>query len=175
MWSRLGPKTYHTDCPIVSNCTLLIFLVLSCIYQDFQRVSLSQRPCVRPQPSPVESAGSTVWLTMLALINRLWTIQLRCLWTWMRLGQKCWFNWKFLLESLDILGHLRTCRILLNGLHQDLQEVELHLGGVSHVHGWQQTRMGSRRVTEVKDETFNGDYWHGVWSSSKLVVDSLWF
>lgn len=33
------------------------------------------------------------------------------------------------LGKLDILGHLRTCRILLNGLHQDLQEVELHLGG----------------------------------------------
>ena len=42
------------------------------------------------------------------------------------------FSWKAWISS----ANLRTCRILLNGLHQDLQEVELHLGGVSHVHGW---------------------------------------
>ena len=62
--------------------------------------------------------------------------------------------------KLGILGHfailLRTCRILLNGLHQDLQGVELQLG-MEILCGLHGSTM-AQQVTQVKDETFNGDY-----------------
>ena len=81
------------------------------------------------------------------------------------------FSWKAWIPS----ANLRTCRILLNGLHQDLQEVELHLGGFATCTGgskpaWaqQESLRWRMRPSMVTIDT-------AVWSSSKLVVDSLGF
>lgn len=81
------------------------------------------------------------------------------------------FSWKAWIPS----ANLRTCRILLNGLHQDLQEVELHLGGFATCTGGSKPAWGSTRVTEVKDETFNGDYWHGGLVEFEAGCGQPWF
>ena len=153
----------------LSNCTFLSWIVSR--YQDFQRVSLSQKPCETPklpcricrkycvidnacpdQPpvdysAPVSMNLDETWPEML--------IQM-----------------EVVLGKLGILGHfailLRTCRILLNGLHQDLQGVELQLG-MEILCGLHGSTM-AQQVTQVKDETFNGDYWHR-WHGKHHVLD----